>query len=382
MVPSQRMQIPVLLLRSLLFLSGLEPYLVMKDPVHQVTRIAGQGASFPVNVTSGKTVWEIVYDMYPDSGGAYQLANFRDGFLNTSNPMDAERLEMADPTTLRIKALHENETGALKVEVRYSTSEIELFLFKIVVSGPQNADSTEVPKSNPPQEEWKLALWALASVLFIILAFFLCKACNRRKSTQRQEDTEEGNHLERLPAGTHPERNGYSSPERDLQTPMEDQVGGNEGHPFLHPFSSNKEEQEQPHWSSEDMKVAMDGTERSHGFVEGGSLPRGTEARVRRRDKRSQSMCCLPGAEIRDVKEKLTTCVKRADRRSFHSEHMGTNGTTRPSLQDFTSDDEGDDDDEALGRKLKDQDAGTLTPLLFPLEGKEARSMEANGPRN
>ncbi|XP_042296214.1 uncharacterized protein LOC121915771 isoform X2 [Sceloporus undulatus] len=364
MVPSQRMQIPVLLLRSLLFLSGLEPYLVMKDPVHQVTRIAGQGASFPVNVTSGKTVWEIVYDMYPDSGGAYQLANFRDGFLNTSNPMDAERLEMADPTTLRIKALHENETGALKVEVRYSTSEIELFLFKIVVSGkltfkivvsgPQNADSTEVPKSNPPQEEWKLALWALASVLFIILAFFLCKACNRRKSTQRQEDTEEGNHLERLPAGTHPERNGYSSPERDLQTPMEDQVGGNEGHPFLHPFSSNKEEQEQPHWSSEDMKVAMDGTERSHGFVEGGSLPRGTEARVRRRDKRSQSMCCLPGAEIRDVKEKLTTCVKRADRRSFHSEHMGTNGTTRPSLQDFTSDD----------------------------EGKEARSMEANGPRN
>ncbi|XP_053225985.1 uncharacterized protein LOC128404415 isoform X2 [Podarcis raffonei] len=105
--------------------------------------MAGKPVLFPLNITSGETVLMIKWDLYPRNGTPFELAVLRNGQLRTSNLKDMDRLDVLNETTLRIKALQENETGVLKSRVTYTTSEMEIFEFNLTVSVP-------APESNPP----------------------------------------------------------------------------------------------------------------------------------------------------------------------------------------------------------------------------------------
>ncbi|XP_077776728.1 uncharacterized protein LOC144325846 [Podarcis muralis] len=130
-----------------------------KAPLHQVTGMAGKPVLFPLNITAGKTVLWIKWDLHPRNGTPFELAVLRNGQLRTSNPKDMDRLDVLNETTLRIKALQENETGVLKSRVTYTTSKMEIFEFNLTVFVPApESDPPDVPSVSQSEGEWRTTL--------------------------------------------------------------------------------------------------------------------------------------------------------------------------------------------------------------------------------
>ncbi|XP_060129222.1 uncharacterized protein LOC132591937 [Zootoca vivipara] len=144
-------------------------------------------------------------------------------------------------------------------------------------------------------------------------------------------------------------------------------------------------EDEQQSQSSGNMQVTLEGT--AHGriptkpmkrrvVVIGDSLLRGTEAVICGPDKMSREVCCLPGAKIKDVTERLQGIIKPTDKYPFLLVHVGTNDTASHSLQKIKN------DYEALGRKLKQLDAQIVISSVLPVErhgpGREGKIGEVN----
>uniref|UniRef100_A0A670JHM6 SGNH hydrolase-type esterase domain-containing protein n=1 Tax=Podarcis muralis TaxID=64176 RepID=A0A670JHM6_PODMU len=110
--------------------------------------------------------------------------------------------------------------------------------------------------------------------------------------------------------------------------------------------------------------------------VIGDSLLRGTEAVICGPDKMSREVCCLPGAKIQDVTERLQGIIKPTDKYPFLLVHVGTNDTASNSLQKIKR------EYEALGRKLKQLNAQIVISSVLPVErrgpGREGKIVEVN----
>ncbi|XP_074982281.1 uncharacterized protein LOC142071374 [Caretta caretta] len=110
--------------------------------------------------------------------------------------------------------------------------------------------------------------------------------------------------------------------------------------------------------------------------VVGNSLLRGTESSICRPDRENREVCCLPGAKIRDVTERLPRLIKPSDRYPFLLLHVGTNDTAKNDLERITA------DYVALGRRIKELEAQVVFSSILPVEGKglgrDCRIVEVN----
>ncbi|CAM2113005.1 unnamed protein product [Caretta caretta] len=110
--------------------------------------------------------------------------------------------------------------------------------------------------------------------------------------------------------------------------------------------------------------------------VVGDSLLRGTESSICRPDRENREVCCLPGAKIRDVTERLPRLIKPSDRYPFLLLHVGTNDTAKNDLERITA------DYVALGRRIKELEAQVVFSSILPVEGKglgrDRRIVEVN----
>ncbi|XP_073171140.1 uncharacterized protein [Lepidochelys kempii] len=110
--------------------------------------------------------------------------------------------------------------------------------------------------------------------------------------------------------------------------------------------------------------------------VVGDSLLRGTESSICRPDQENREVCCLPGAKIRDVTERLPRLIKPSDRDSFLLLHMGTNDTAKNDLEQITA------DYVALGKRIKEFETQVVFSSILPVEGKglgrDLRIVEVN----
>ncbi|XP_043402448.1 uncharacterized protein LOC122465802 [Chelonia mydas] len=110
--------------------------------------------------------------------------------------------------------------------------------------------------------------------------------------------------------------------------------------------------------------------------VVGDSLLRGTESSICRPDRENREVCCLPGAKIRNVTERLPRLIKPSDRYPFLLLHVGTNDTAKNDLERITA------DYVALGRRIKELEAQVVFSSILPVEGKglgrDRRIVEVN----
>ena len=110
--------------------------------------------------------------------------------------------------------------------------------------------------------------------------------------------------------------------------------------------------------------------------VVGDSLLRGTETVICRPDKMSREVCCLPGARIHDVTERLTRLIKPSEHHPILLIHVGINDTARRRFWDITR------DFEELGRKAKNLNAKVVISSLLPVVGhgpmREEKIVEVN----
>ncbi|XP_073193149.1 uncharacterized protein [Lepidochelys kempii] len=109
--------------------------------------------------------------------------------------------------------------------------------------------------------------------------------------------------------------------------------------------------------------------------VVGDALLRGTESSICRPDRENREVCCLPGAKIRNVMERLPR-LKPSDRYPFLLLHVGTNDTAKNDLEQITA------DYVALGRRIKELEAQAVFSSILPVEGKgrdrDRRIVEVN----
>ncbi|XP_074975977.1 uncharacterized protein LOC142069262 [Caretta caretta] len=98
--------------------------------------------------------------------------------------------------------------------------------------------------------------------------------------------------------------------------------------------------------------------------VVGDSLLRGTESSICRPDRENREVCCLPGAKICDVTERLPRLIKPSDRYPFLLLHVGTNDTAKNDLEWITA------HYVALGRRIKEFEAQVVFSSILPVEGK------------
>ncbi|CAJ0931195.1 unnamed protein product, partial [Ranitomeya imitator] len=89
--------------------------------------------------------------------------------------------------------------------------------------------------------------------------------------------------------------------------------------------------------------------------VVGDSLLRGTEAAICRPDITAREVCCLPGAMIKDVTDRIPKLFSSKDVHPFLLIHVGTNDTARKDLPTICK------DFEELGKKVKELDAQRRT---------------------
>ncbi|CAJ0944909.1 unnamed protein product [Ranitomeya imitator] len=89
--------------------------------------------------------------------------------------------------------------------------------------------------------------------------------------------------------------------------------------------------------------------------VVGDSLLRGTEAAICRPDITAREVCCLPGAMIKDVTDRIPKLFSSKDVHPFLLIHVGTNDTARKDLLTICK------DFEELGKKVKELDAQLVT---------------------
>ncbi|CAJ0962937.1 unnamed protein product [Ranitomeya imitator] len=93
--------------------------------------------------------------------------------------------------------------------------------------------------------------------------------------------------------------------------------------------------------------------------VVGDSLLRATEAAICRPDITAREVCCLPGAMIKDVTDRIPKLFSSKDVHPFLLIHVGTNDTARKDLPTICK------DFEELGKKVKELDAQT-TRIRIP----------------
>ncbi|CAM5095768.1 unnamed protein product [Natator depressus] len=110
--------------------------------------------------------------------------------------------------------------------------------------------------------------------------------------------------------------------------------------------------------------------------VVGDSLLRGTESSICHPDQENREVCCLPGARIHDVMERLPRLIKPSDRYPFLLLHVGTNDTAKNGLERITA------DYVALGRRIKEFEAQVVFSSILPMErkglGRDRRIVEVN----
>ena len=99
-------------------------------------------------------------------------------------------------------------------------------------------------------------------------------------------------------------------------------------------------------------------------IVVGDSLLRGTEAPTCRPDALSREVCCLPGARIRDVTERLPSLVQSTDYSPLLLFHVGTSDTARSSLRSTK------EDYRALGAVVRDSGVQVVFSSILLFKGK------------
>ncbi|CAJ0941587.1 unnamed protein product, partial [Ranitomeya imitator] len=101
--------------------------------------------------------------------------------------------------------------------------------------------------------------------------------------------------------------------------------------------------------------------------VVGDSLLRGTEAAICRPDITAREVCCLPGAMIKDVTDRIPKLFSSKDVHPFLLIHVGTNDTARKDLPTICK------DFEELGKKVKELDAQVVFSSILPVDGHGTR---------
>ena len=87
-------------------------------------------------------------------------------------------------------------------------------------------------------------------------------------------------------------------------------------------------------------------------------------------------MCCLPGAKIHDVTERLTRLIKPSEHHPTLLVHVGINDTARRRFQDITR------DFEELGREVKNLNAKVVISPLLPVVSHDPKREENIGEVN
>ncbi|KAM8793368.1 LOW QUALITY PROTEIN: UV excision repair protein RAD23 homolog B-like [Eudromia elegans] len=101
-------------------------------------------------------------------------------------------------------------------------------------------------------------------------------------------------------------------------------------------------------------------------IVVGDSLLQGTEAPICRPDPLSREVCCLPGARIRDVTERLPRLVRKGDYYPLLLFHVGTKDATR-KLAEIKQ------DYRALGTAVKGMGAQVMFSSILPMSRMDSR---------
>ncbi|CAM5135410.1 unnamed protein product [Eretmochelys imbricata] len=90
----------------------------------------------------------------------------------------------------------------------------------------------------------------------------------------------------------------------------------------------------------------------------------------------NQEVCCLPGATIHDVMDRLSRLIKPLDRYPFLLLQVGTSGTVKNDLERITA------DYVTLERRIKAFEAQMVFSSILPMEGKgpgrDRRIVEVN----
>ncbi|CAM4525681.1 unnamed protein product [Lepidochelys kempii] len=102
-------------------------------------------------------------------------------------------------------------------------------------------------------------------------------------------------------------------------------------------------------------------------YVIGDSLLRRIDRSVTRADPENRRVCCLPGAKIRDVDLRLKRILKGAGKNPLIILHVGTNDTSRFSLERIKG------DYARLGKTLKEIEAQVIFSGILPVprEGQQ-----------
>uniref|UniRef100_A0A8D2KRG4 SGNH hydrolase-type esterase domain-containing protein n=1 Tax=Varanus komodoensis TaxID=61221 RepID=A0A8D2KRG4_VARKO len=111
-------------------------------------------------------------------------------------------------------------------------------------------------------------------------------------------------------------------------------------------------------------------------IVVGDSLLRGTEAAVYRPNLETREVCCLLGAHIRHVKDRVERLVRSGGHQPLLVIHVGTNNVARQGVVGTTR------DFEALGKKLREMKAQAAFSSILPVwgfgPGRDRRASEVN----
>jgi len=92
------------------------------------------------------------------------------------------------------------------------------------------------------------------------------------------------------------------------------------------------------------------------------SLLRGTEAPICRPNTEARKVCCLPGAKVRDVTERVPQLVKSTDYYPLLLFHVGTNDTASQNVGSIK------EHFKALGMKAKSLVPKSSFPPFYQVE--------------
>ncbi|XP_069588568.1 uncharacterized protein [Ranitomeya imitator] len=153
------------------------------------------------------------------------------------------------------------------------------------------------------------------------------------------------------------------SPTTQLKNRYQIFVEDEDGTPKDEAIPASKKEKGKP------QQVTAKSTAKKHRrvVVVGDSLLRGTEAAICRPDITAREVCCLPGAMIKDVTDRIPKLFSSKDLHPFLLIHVGTNDTARKDLPTICK------DFEELGKKVKELDAQVVFSSIFPVDGHGTR---------
>nr|XP_056709537.1 T-lymphocyte surface antigen Ly-9-like [Euleptes europaea] len=106
-----------------------------ENPPQQVSGILGGSVLFLLKLPSIKMVGRIEWSFQGGSGQEVLIAELKDGKLEQQNITFGQRLEMANKTTLRIRALEKEDSGAWTARVLFATREVHKQTFLLSVFG-------------------------------------------------------------------------------------------------------------------------------------------------------------------------------------------------------------------------------------------------------